>query len=189
MKPDVNLIDWAAACSSDLLSMLGDRWLHVQGVVDRARWVAEILDEERRPYLIAAAYMHDIGYAPSLKRTGFHPLDGAYYICSFGYEHLASLVAHHSESRFEARLRGLESELNLFPHECSPVSDALTYCDMTTSFLGKQVSFEERLEDIFRRYGEKDVVAQALHLSIPSLSLAVSRTSQKLSENGLVISH
>jgi hypothetical protein len=29
-----------------------------------------------RPVLIAAAWLHDIGYAPGLPETGFHPLDG-----------------------------------------------------------------------------------------------------------------
>jgi HD domain-containing protein len=188
MELDIHLVDWAAESSSELLSPLGDRWLHVQGVVERACWIAEVLDVEDRPYLVAAAYLHDVGYAPLLKKTGFHPLDGAYYVQSFGYNRLASLVAHHSESRFEARLRGLESELEKFPREYSVVSDALVYCDMTTSSTGKPISFEERTEDIFCRYSEDDVVAQALHLSRPFLSLAVSRMCQKLRENGLVAS-
>jgi hypothetical protein len=27
--------------------------------------------------LVAAAWLHDIGYAPELAKTGFHPLDGS----------------------------------------------------------------------------------------------------------------
>ena len=30
--------------------------------------------------LVAAAWLHDIGYAPELVETGFHPLDGARYL-------------------------------------------------------------------------------------------------------------
>ncbi len=30
--------------------------------------------------LVAAAYLHDIGYAPELAITGFHPLDGARHL-------------------------------------------------------------------------------------------------------------
>jgi HD superfamily phosphodiesterase len=26
--------------------------------------------------LVLAALLHDIGYAPTLRRTGFHPIDG-----------------------------------------------------------------------------------------------------------------
>jgi HD superfamily phosphodiesterase len=79
--------------SYSLLAPLGKRWSHVQGVVERARWVGSIFDETDRSYLIAAAYFHDIGYAPSLQRTGFHPLDGAYYLQSFRQDRLVSLVA------------------------------------------------------------------------------------------------
>src|SRR5260221_1150239 len=111
VKTDVSLVSWAAEQAASLLAPLGDRWLHVQGVVETARWVGEVLDEEDRSYLIAAAYVHDIGYAPSLMKTGFHPLDGARYIRSLGYERLACLVAYHSEARLEAQLRGYRDGL------------------------------------------------------------------------------
>src|SRR6266700_8376906 len=75
-------------------------------------------------FLIAAAYLHDIGYAPSLKKTGFHPLDGACYIRSCGYERLASLAAHHFEAGIEAQLLGHKQELDTFPRECSLLADA-----------------------------------------------------------------
>ncbi len=74
---DPRLIQWAAECAAFLLSPLGNRWLHVQGVVERARQVGEAFNEDDRCCLIAAAYLHDIGYAPALKQTGFHPIDGA----------------------------------------------------------------------------------------------------------------
>src|SRR5437763_15650935 len=126
-----SLVQWAAERAASLLSPLGNRWLHVQGVVERARQVGEAFNENDRCCLIAAAYLHDIGYAPVLKQTGFHPIDGARYLRSLGYERLASLVAHHSVSRFEAQLRGYETELAEFPRERSAVADALTYCDIT----------------------------------------------------------
>ncbi len=187
MKVDISLVDCAADCAASLLSPLGNRWLHAQGVVERARLVSEILQEDDRPYLIAAAYMHDIGYAPSLKKTGFHPLDGACYLRSLGYERLASLVAYHSESRFEAHLRGLDAALDTFSRERSATADALTYCDMTTSSTGVHVSLKERTADIFRRYGDTDVVAVALRQSLPYISLAVARTSRRLHRHGLLV--
>ena len=175
-----NLVQWAEEQASTLLSPLGNRWLHVQGVAEKARSVSKAFSENDGTYLVAAAYLHDIGYAPSLKKTGFHPLDGACYLQSCGQGHLASLVAHHSEAQFEAHLRGLLSELDSFPRQCTPLSDALTYCDITTSPTGRDITFQERISDIFRRYGDADIVSQAIHQAIPSLSLAVKRTQIKL---------
>jgi hypothetical protein len=171
-----SIIEWAAEQAASLLSPLGDRWLHTKGVVERAQQVGVALDEESRSHLIAAAYLHDIGYAPHLQKTGFHPLDGAYYLLSLGQKRLASLVAYHSEAQFEAQLRGLTAELNKIPREHSVVTDALTYCDMTTGPTGSRVAFEKRLTDIFRRYDETHIVNQAIHQAIPSLALAIKQT-------------
>ncbi len=181
MKDDeTSLIKWAAEQASTLLSPLGNRWLHVQGVAEKACHVSKAFNESDGIYLIAAAYLHDIGYAPSVKKTGFHPLDGACYLQSCGQDRLASLVAHHSEAQFEAHLRGLLSELDTFPRRCSSISDALTYCDVTTSPIGLNITFQERILDIFSRYGDADIVSQAIHQAVPSLSLAVERTQRKL---------
>jgi HD domain len=185
VKIEVSLVSRAAEQATALLAPLGDRWLHVQGVVKTARWVGEVLNEEDRSYLIAAAYLHDIGYAPSLVHTGFHPLDGARYIRSFGYERLACLVAHHSEARFEAKLRGLALELNDFPRERSATADTLTYCDLTVDSVGKPVSLQERAHDIYSRYGETDIVSQAFREAMPYFSLAIARTRLMLRKRGL----
>jgi HD superfamily phosphodiesterase len=144
MTVDDDLIQWAAQLATSLLSPLGNRWLHVQGVVERAKETGAILNQHERALLIAAAYLHDIGYAPELQKTGFHPLDGALYLRSLGKERLASLVAHHSEARFEARLRGCEAGLESFPRERSAVADALTYCDLTTGSTGQCISLVKR---------------------------------------------
>src|SRR6266540_3850423 len=42
----------------------------------------------------AAAYLHDLGYAPALVQTGPHPLDGARHLRALGLERLAGLVAY-----------------------------------------------------------------------------------------------
>src|SRR5262249_3875560 len=154
-----------AECAERFLMPLGNRWLHVQGVVERARQISRAFDTDDRILLIAAAYLHDVGYAPPLQITGFHPLDGACYVRSLGYPRIASLVAHHSEACIEARLRGYEAALNTFPRERSAVADALTYCDQTTGPTGIHVSFHERVAEVLVRYGETDVVSQALRQS------------------------
>ncbi|GHO77042.1 metal-dependent phosphohydrolase, HD subdomain protein [Ktedonobacter sp. SOSP1-85] len=180
-----NILEWAAQQATYFISSLGNRWLHVQNVVEQAHWVSQVFDESEGEYLIAAAYLHDIGYAPELNTTGFHPIDGANYLRSLGYERLASLVAHHSEAQFEARLRGLESELAQFPREQSPVAEALNYCDMTTGPQGQRVSFEERIIDILSRYGEIDIVAQAIRQATPQLRQAVEHTQELLRSHNL----
>ncbi len=180
------IIPWASEQAASLLAPLGDRWRHVQGVVKQTERISKILKEEDRLYFIAAAYLHDIGYAPSLIKTGFHPLDGAYYLQAHHQDRLASLVAYHSEAQFEAKLRGLEAELEQFPREYSLVADALTFCDMTTSSTGEHISFEERLTDIINRYDEKDIVIQALHQAMPAWKQAIERIQQALHKLDLI---
>jgi HD domain len=173
-------IDQAAKYAEYWVSSLGNRWLHVQGVVEKARQISKMFDTDNGNLLIAAAYLHDIGYAPRLKNTGFHPLDGAYYLRSLGYHRLASLVAHHSEAQFEARLRGLEQELSMFSRERSAVADALTYCDQTVDSTGTPVSLKERALEVFNRYGKEDIVSQSFRQALPYLNLTVARTQRRL---------
>ena len=87
------LEQWAKSQAEDLMAPLGDRWLHVQAVASQARRVGLVLVDEDRDVLVAAAYLHDIGYAPSLNQLGFHPdfelrnlVNG-----SFRVEHVSSI--------------------------------------------------------------------------------------------------
>jgi hypothetical protein len=135
--------------------------------------------------LVAAAYVHDIGYAPSLNRLGFHPVDGARFLRRHGHERLACLVAHHSGARFEAEERGLLDELVAFPIEDGPVLDALTFADMTTGPAGEPMTLEERIGEIQRRYPPDDPVHRAIRRARPLLQAAVDRTLDRLrSESG-----
>jgi hypothetical protein len=68
--------------------------------------LSPILKGEEHPYLVAVAWLHDIGYAPVLQHTGLHQLDGARWLRSLEYERLARIVAHHSEAGFELTLLG-----------------------------------------------------------------------------------
>jgi hypothetical protein len=115
----MTLTGWAAGYAEELLAPLGDRWAHVQGVVRQAQEVAAILPVEEREVLVAAAYLHDLGYAHALVETGFHALDGARHLRVLGHERLAGLVAYHSGAGGEAELRGLTAELAEFADEDS----------------------------------------------------------------------
>jgi len=52
--------------------------------------------------LVAAAYLHDIGYAPEFVRTEFHSMDGARFLRHLGCERITCLAAYHSGARTEA---------------------------------------------------------------------------------------
>jgi transcriptional regulator with XRE-family HTH domain len=172
---------WAAAQAQRILEPLGWRWLHTGAVAQKARGIAKHLHREDARDLVAAAYLHDIGYAAELRRTGFHPLDGARFIrAAGGMERVANLVAYHSAAQFEAEARGLLEELAEFQREDSPIADALTYCDVTTSPSGRSVSLRQRAEEVVRRYGKAHDVSKSVTAAMPMLLGAVSRTEARL---------
>jgi HD superfamily phosphodiesterase len=174
---------------------LAERWLakaeprrlqHVRGVGVKAGSLSRALtlEDSDRDVLVAAGYVHDIGYAPDLKRTGLHQLDGARFIRKLGDERLACLVAHHSESRFEVGIRGYEDELSKYPREDTRVYDALVYCDLTTGPDGRAITFQDRIREVHDRYGEGDI-SRALHMAEPYLKAAVDRITQAIKASGL----
>jgi putative nucleotidyltransferase with HDIG domain len=171
---------WAAKESQRLLrnEPVGRR-LHSVSVGLKATCLARQLGRDG-DVLIAAAYLHDIGYSYELRRTGFHPLDGAFHLRDRGLERLACLVAHHSSSEYAADLLGLTRQLRLFSCENSFLMDALTYCDMTTDLNGQEVSFDERLMDVSARYGRNHPVALALDSAEPSLRASMRRVEEWL---------
>ena len=177
----MDLREWALGLAHDhLAEALPNRWLHVQGVAGRARDMRHLREPDLE-VLWAAAILHDLGYAPSVAESGFHPLDGALFLRSLGApERLCALVAHHSCAIVEARLRGLEDELAEFVDEGGPVRDALWCCDLTTSPTGAAVSATDRLDEIVKRYGCHHVVSQFVDLARPELLAAVERTQQRL---------
>jgi len=90
------LASWAQQLARALLQQpLPRRWAHVQGVAARARSLAPVLGADAE-LLEAAAWLHDIGYAPDLATTGLHQLDGARYLrdAQHADSMLCRLVAH-----------------------------------------------------------------------------------------------
>jgi HD domain len=154
-------ITWARDTAAALIRPLGRRWAHTLGVVERARSFSDVLPVTELDVLVAAAYLHDMGYAPSLARTGLHALDGACFLRSVGRERLACLVAHHSGARAEAEERGLSEALNEFPEERSLVADVLTYCDLATTPDGARTAPAARLSDVVARYGDDHPVGRS----------------------------
>ena len=147
------LPEWARELAEPYMAPLGRRWTHVQRVARRAEELGAVVGGDDVPALVAAAYLHDIGYAPDLAKSGFHPLDGARYLREHGHERLARLVAHHTGARVEAQLRGFDDYLEEFPFEDTPMDQALTYCDLTTGPNGEPMAIRARVDEIRERYG------------------------------------
>ena len=176
----MDLTVWAAREGEIRLARLGSRWSHARGVAARAEEIAGAVDPHDRAVLVAAAYLHDVGYAAELVVHGFHPLDGALWLRAQGQVRLAGLVAHHTGAMFEANAHGLAEALGAFHDERSPVSDALAYSDLTTGPNGEPMSVSERLGEIERRYGSGSLVVRALENASTALEAMVGRTEARL---------
>jgi hypothetical protein len=134
--------------------------------------LAFLLDRDRELFISAAA-LHDVGYAPRLAHTGFHPLDGARYLRD---EHeadprLASLVAHHTYATLGAEEYGLREELvtEFPPPDNSSVLDALTYCDITVGPDGEPTTAAARIADIRDRYSPDSPVGRFIVRAEPAI--------------------
>jgi predicted hydrolase (HD superfamily) len=165
---------------SKLAPSLPRRWRHVLSVARRARWVAKqlALSED----LVAAAWLHDIGYAPELVETGFHPLDGARYLRRTGLDgQVVDLVAYHSCAQIEADVRGLGAELaSEFSPADSLLTDALLYCDMTTGPDGDYVRPADRLVEIRGRYGPDHEVTRFVERAASEILATAGRIEEML---------
>jgi len=134
--------------------------------------------------VIAAAWLHDIGYAAPLRCSTFHPLDGAWYLREHAWpEQLAGLVAPHSAARFVAADRGLAGPMADFPaarFAAGAVADALTYADQTTGPDGQVMDVEVRMAEMLRRHGPESPNARVHTQRAPVILAAVRRTEQRL---------
>src|SRR4051794_8955428 len=91
----MGLVTSAREIAESLLAeTLPRRWSHVQAVASKAGEVASVVDDADRQILVAAAWLHDVGYAPGIAICGLHALDGARWLRSQGCDaRVAALVA------------------------------------------------------------------------------------------------
>ncbi len=132
--------------------------------------------------LEAAAWLHDIGYAPGLAVTSLHALDGARYLRDTHHADamLCRLVAHHSCAIIEAEERGLADVLSLeFEPAPQMPSSVLTFCDMTPSPDGEHVLAEKRLAEIQQRYGSGHLVSRSIQRATPMILRAVEQVQDR----------
>jgi putative nucleotidyltransferase with HDIG domain len=172
----------AAAFAQALLEELPQRWAHTIGVADRAARLAGTVDPDEQEVLLVAAWLHDIGYGRAAQRTGFHPLDGARHLDTHGWpQRISALVAHHSGAHFVAQIHGLSTDLDHYPREHSPVADALTYADQTTSPTGEHVDVHTRMNEMLARHGPNSPQARVHDQRRPYLLAVTARVQQRLS--------
>jgi HD superfamily phosphodiesterase len=178
----VGLVHRARDLAQVILAGLPERWRHTIGVARRAEEVAPILEfRADREILIAAAWLHDIGYAEELRDSGFPPLDGARYLQRNGWQtRLAGLVAHHSEASSVARVSGLIDAVDAFPQERSLASDALAYADQTVGPNGRSMTFEQRQNDMLDRHPQDSPPVIAHRQREALLQAAINRVEQRL---------
>ena len=104
----------------------------------------QILDAEpNRELLVSAGWLHDIGYAPQLRDTGLHAVDGAAFLDRAGApSELVSLVAFHTGAEFEAEERGLVDALLQFDRPAQEDLDVLILADLLSGPTGERVTVE-----------------------------------------------
>lgn len=183
-----DLVSWSVELAGEKLAdVLPRRWAHVQGVGRRVHVVVPMFSVDDAELLTGAALLHDIGYAPDVVDTGFHPLDGARYLRGVGGPNrLVNLVAHHSCAVLEAELWGLSGELAEFEDEKTALRDALWWADMTTTPDGGETNVAKRVAEIQCRYGPDDLVSRFIRRAWDDLNAAVKRTERRLEAAGIV---
>ncbi|MFF4448189.1 HD domain-containing protein [Streptomyces sp. NPDC001502] len=181
---DETMQAWARqVAEKELSDVLPRRWAHSQGAGARAAGLGPALAGDAA-LLAAAAVLHDVGYAPRLAGTGFHPLDGARFLRDEhgADERLVRLVANHSFALLEAEERGLREVLEReFPLLDEPLLvDALVYCDMMTTPDGEQTTAENRVTEVLGRYGADSLVGRFVRRASPEIFAAVARVEAVL---------
>lgn len=174
------LVQQSVRLAATLLHALPERWRHTCGVAARATDLADTVVPADRGVLIAAAWLHDIGYARPTRHTGFHPVDGGRYLLENGWEpRIAALVAHHSGARFVADHAGLGPLLRPFDREDGPVSDALTYADQTVGPWGRSMTTNDRITEAITRHGPDSPIARARADRVPYLLAVAHRVEHR----------
>src|SRR6478752_4231416 len=130
-----NVADPSLTLYGELLAaMMPDRRAHSLAVGRKVTAAAHIAPKSQRSDLVAAAYLHDIGYCHL--QSGFHPIDGAQFLAQQGFSRaVCHLVAHHSASVEEAKERGID--LSVFAQfavgkDLGRAHAILWWADMTT---------------------------------------------------------
>lgn len=157
-----------------LLLGLPLRFAHVRGVAAAAS------DLGANEHVVSAAWLHDIGYADQLHRTGMHAIDGAIFLQLAGAPmEVVSLVAFHTGAEYEADERGVVDQLIQFDRPPQDLLDLLILADLVTDTSGQRVSVGQRLSEIFSRYDPEHPVHRAVLRSRSYLEDCAARAAER----------
>lgn len=141
-----SLVIRARALSTELLDATPHLLQHSARSAEHATDHARRITRSRAEEVIAAAWLHDIGYLPQLRRTGFHPLDGALYLMAAGWpERVVRLVAHHSYAALEAPFYGVGHHLGVIEPVTGIDADLLVSADLSAGSGASPPSIDERI--------------------------------------------
>lgn len=172
----------ASAVATEVLAGVGTRLAHSRAVAGQASVVSPVLDAPWSSALLDAAWLHDVGYSPSVTATGFHPLDGARWLRAHDWRtEVCRLVAWHTRAGTEATLRHLGAELAAeFPAPPDVAQAALAWADLTSSPVGACCLATDRVADILSRYPPESAVHRATSANLPDLLMDVLLIETKL---------
>ena len=135
------------------------RLAHCKATAVAASRVARQFDPEMAEALLAAAWLHDIGYAESLAATGFHPLDGALHLARGGWpDVVVRLVAHHSYASVLAPYYGADHHLAVIDPVPGPAAEILTFADLVAGRDGGGSTISARIDEMRARPRSDDPV-------------------------------
>lgn len=167
----------ARELARDVLSEVpGTRWAHVQGVGAAAEQLLPAIGE----HVAVAAWLHDVGYAPALVDTGFHPVDGARWLRKLQLDPVVvSLVAWHSTAWHEAAERGLTTDLSEFAAPDPDDRDALALVDLTTGPTGHRLTVTDRITEVLSRYPSTHPAHRSMTAARAEMMASATRAWQR----------
>lgn len=144
---DAAVVTRARALAADVLRDDSSAYEHASRTARLAASLGQRAATARAHEVTAAAWLHDIGYAPRLRRTGFHPLDGALFLMNDGWpERIVRLVAHHSLAVLEAPFYGVGHHFGVIEPVTGVDADILTTADLLGGAGDTPPSLVQRLD-------------------------------------------
>lgn len=145
------LVGRARALAADILRDDPAVHEHSRRTARRAAALAHGIPSSRAADVVSAAWLHDIGYAAPLQRTGFHPLDGALFLMAEDWpERVVRLVAHHGLAVIEAPFYGVGHHMGVIEAISGVDADILISADLSSGLGDPAPSVEGRLEALNR---------------------------------------
>lgn len=126
---DSQLLRYSQECARALLAVdAPEAWAQSERAAQQADTAVEALERPRGEIIVAAAWLHAIGDSPSVRSSGFAPVDGAVHLLAGGWPTpVVNLVAHQGQARLIAPAFDATERLALFDRIQGWPSDILDH--------------------------------------------------------------